>query len=159
MACKNVAIVGVTWVTKFVQKRSLEQGPPLSWMSLNSPSLTYTRNRAGVWDNHAHFGHWRDPRSIVLIIDAFTHKGSVNHFGSLWPQKLHHFGNLWPQKWMRAILAIYGSRNSQIPAIYGPRNWTILVISGSRFRGQKSPKWCSFWGQKLSAYGYFWLFS
>ena len=26
------------------------------------------------------------------------HKGSVDHFGSLWPQKLDHFGNLWRQK-------------------------------------------------------------
>ena len=59
-------------------------------------------------------------------------KGSVDHFGSLWPQKLHHFfGNLRLQKGTRTPLAIYGSRNSHFLAIHGPRNCTILVISGT----------------------------
>ena len=82
------------------------------------------------------------------VIMSSLHKGSVDHFGSLWPEKK-----------MRTFLAIYGSRNSHFLAIYGPRNYTILVISGSGFWGQKSPKWCSFWDQKLLAYGYLWIFS
>ena len=86
--------------------------------------------------------------SLVFILVSTQwqiHKGSVDHFGSLWPQKQ-----------MRTFLSIYGPRNSHFLASYGPRNCTILAISGPRIWNQKSPEWCSFWGHNLQGNGFFW---
>ena len=41
---------------------------------------------------------WRVNWFRPMRCQQYNHKGSLNHFGSFWPQKLHHFGNLWLQK-------------------------------------------------------------
>ena len=70
-------------------------------------------------------------------------QGILEDFGIIWcqgwlwfcltkpPASVDHFGSLWPQKWMRTLLAIYSSRNSHFLVIYGPRNCRLLEIYGS----------------------------
>ena len=90
---------------------------------------------------------------------SVRHKGSVYNFGSFWPQKLEHLGILWHQKRMRTNWSIYGPRYSHFLTKLWPQKlnhpgdfWFQKLIL---FGVKKSPKWGSFWGQKLPGYGYF----